>query len=123
LLKDLYHSNNDIPFSQVYDTKQSIANFIEKTVLTLKKNCTIKVIESPKEKNYDVFFTSEYFDRLVSIKNKNNILTQTLIQHNSFDIIKKSSLQKQKIVIREMDENINFEASIWIIEDKIILFS
>lgn len=123
LLKDFYHSNKDIPFTQVYDTKQSIANFIEKTVISLNKNSIIKVIESPKEKNYNVFFTNEYLEKLLWIKKKNNILTQTLIQYNSFESISKSSLQKQNIIIKELNEKINFEASIWIIEEKTILFS
>lgn len=123
LLKDFYHSSKDIPFSQVYDTKQSISNFIEKTVLSLSKNSVIKVIESPREKNYNVFFTQEYLENMLAIKKKNNIITHSLISHNSFESININSLKKQNIVVKEMNEKIDFEASIWIIEEKIILFS
>lgn len=123
LLKDFYHSNKDIPFAQVYDTKQSISNFIERTLFSIQKNSIIKVIESPKEKNYNVFFSQEYFENLVSVKKKKSIITKALIQNSSFNIIPKGTLDKQDIIIREMNEKIKFEASMWIIKDKVILFS
>lgn len=123
LLKEFYHSNKDIPFAQIYDTKQSISSFIEKTLFSIKKDSIIKVIESPKEKNYNVFFTQEYFEKLVSFKKKNNIITKALIQNMSFITISRDVLNKQDIIIKEMSERINFEASLWIIEDKLILFS
>lgn len=123
LLKDFYRSNGDIPSSQIYDTKKSIINFIEKSVLSLKDHSTIKVIESPKEWNYRIFFTNEYFENFLKIKKKKNILTQTLIQHDSFDVINKENLSKQYISIKEMNKKIDFKASIWIIDDKIILFT
>jgi len=122
-LDDLYRSSSDLPFSQVYDTTDSIRTFIEKTIASMDDNSDIFTIDSPEHKNYNMFFSKEYFENLLLIKKKKKIITNTLIPYSSFKYISENALDKQDIIIKEMDKKINFESSLWIIDDRLILFS
>lgn len=123
LLEDLYRNTENIPYSKVYDTKTSIQKFIEKTVTTIKKWSTIMTIDSPKCKNYNRYFSQEYYENLLSVKKKRDIFTQTLIPHSEYSHVSHELLQKQIIEIREMPSDINFWISLWIIGETMVLFS
>jgi len=123
LLNDLYKNNSNMPYSQVYDTKDSIRKFIEKTISNAKKWAHIFTVDSPKCKNYNKYFTKEYFENLLLLKKKKNIFTRTMIPSGQSQYIDEDSIKKQYIEVREMPKSIEFDISIWIIEDTLVLFS
>jgi len=65
-------------------------------------------IDSPKCKNYNRYFSQEYYENLLSVKKKRDIFTQTLIPHSEYSHVSHELLQKQIIEIREMPSDIKF---------------
>jgi len=123
ILTDVYHSESDFPFAKVYDSKQSIKKFIEKTLLNLKKKSTIYTIDNPHAGNYDKIFPDDYGKTLAELKNKKQIITHTLVPYGSYKMINPDKLKRQNFVIRELPPTINYPSSLWIIDDMVVHFS
>jgi sugar-specific transcriptional regulator TrmB len=122
-LVNLYRSEAHFPFAEVFDTKESIKKFIERALIGVKKNSTIYTIDTPHAGNYAKIFSDHFNEAFLNIKRKKNIQTNTLIPYNSFIAIDKEKLKKQNIRLREMPPEINFEASLWIIDGFVVHFS
>lgn len=123
LLTNLYRQEAHFPTTQIYDTKIGIKNFIEKTLSNLDRKSTIYTIDAPNSKNYSKIFSKQIEENIISLKLKKNIITKTLIHFNSFKDIPIEKLIRQNIQIRELPNGINFEASLWIINNSLIHFS
>lgn len=123
LLTDLYRSESQFPSARVYDTKSSIKQFIEKMLSSVKKKSVIYTIDKPNKGNYTKIYSENAENAIMQIKRKRDITTHTLIPHGSFRTIPEHKMKIQNIVIREMPEVINFEASFWVVDDMIIHFS
>lgn len=124
LLSDLYRAEADFPHAEIYDTKKSIKTFIEKTLLGLKKNTVIQTIDTPAAGNYTKIYSDDFGKTLRLLKTKKGIVTHTLVSFDYFKKIKQEKLLLQNIQIREMPREVkNFQASIWIIDDILVLFS
>lgn len=123
LLTNLYRSEAHFPSVQTYDSRSGIRNFIEKFLANLEKKSVLYTIDSPLAKNY----TKVYFEKIANIvlgqKRKREILTHSLIPQGSFKSIEEYKLRGQAIKIREMPEEIKFEASLWITKDTVVHFS
>lgn len=123
LLSNLYRSDTSIPSVKVFDTKASVRAFIEKEIASLNKGDLIRTIDSPNLGNYQKVFSDEYYFALLAQKKKNSIQTKTLIPAGSIQEIEPEKLSKQNITIREMPKTILFQASLWLMGDKLYLFS
>lgn len=123
LLADLYHTEADFPFAKVYDSKSSIRGFIEKTLANLPLKTIIHTIDKPGAGNYEKIFSNDIGKTLIQLKNKRQVTTRTLIPHGALADINPEKLTSQNIIIREMPSAINFQASLWIIGDTVVLFS
>ncbi|MCX6779104.1 MAG: hypothetical protein NTU97_02645 [Candidatus Magasanikbacteria bacterium] len=122
-LKDVYRSEHIFPFVEVYDTVRTIKNFIEKILINLKKNSVIYTIDAPHLGNYSKIFSDQFGEIFLGLKRKKNILTNTLIPADTFSLINPKKLKLQNIVVKEMPKGIDFPASLWLIDDFLILFS
>ena len=122
-LTELYRSEAQFPFAQVYDSKTSIRKFIEKTIANLKKGSTIFTIDSPNEGNYQKIYSDNIGNTITKMKKKKEIKTQTLVPYKSFADIEDYKIKNQDIIIREMPQAIDFKASFWIIDNMIVHFS
>ena len=123
LLTNLYHSESYFPFAKIYDTKSRIKNFIEKTLISLPRKTVIYTIDCPGAGNYSKIFSDDFRNIMVKLKNKKGIVTKTLVPHGLFKTIDKQKIKSQNIDIREMPDSIKFKASLWLINDMLILFS
>jgi sugar-specific transcriptional regulator TrmB len=122
-LKNIYRTEHNFPTAKIFDTQKTIKNFIEKTFLELKPKSIIYTIDAPHQGNYQKVLSDEYYSVILEIKRKKSITTFTLIPNNSFKTISLDKIKAQNIIIKEMPQNISFDASIWFIEDMIVLFS
>lgn len=123
LLGGLYRTEAHFPAVQVFDTKKSIKNFIEKFLANLEKKSVLYTIDSPGAKNYARVYFDDVNHTTIRQKKKKGILTQSLIPCGSFSSIEEYRLRDQVIKIREMPEAVKFEASIWIGGNMIVHFS
>lgn len=123
LLNNLYRSAGHFPSVQVCDTKSSIKKFIEGFLANLEKKSVIYTIDSPSAKNYAKIYFENIEGIVTGQKKKREILTHCLIPYNSFKNIEDYKVKNQIIKIRELPENINFEASLWITKDTTVHFS
>jgi sugar-specific transcriptional regulator TrmB len=122
-LSDLYRSDANFPFAKVYDSKNAVKNFIEKIMSDLPKNATIYTIDAPHMGNYVKIFSNDYYEILLKTKKKRGVQTKTLIPFGTKKDIDPEKMRVQEIEIREMPENIKFSASLWLIDDLLVLFS
>jgi hypothetical protein len=123
LLGDLYRDEADFPNAKIFDTRLSIKNFIEKTVVNLEKKSVLYTIDTPSMGNYEKIYSDDFRMSLYAIKKKRDITTKTLVPHGAYAGIDPKKIKAQKILIREMPEGLKFKAAIWIIKDTLILFS
>jgi len=123
LLTDLYRSEANFPFANIYDTKKSIKNFIEKLLLNTKKESTIYTIDTPHQGNYSKIYSDDFHNQMLKIKKEKNIKTLTLIPANTYQEINSDKIKRQNIAIREMPAGINFESSVWFVDKFAVLFS
>jgi hypothetical protein len=123
ILGDLYRTEADFPSAQIFDTKDAIRAYIEKTLIKLEKKATIYTIDTPKEGNYDKIFSGDFGLTLNGLKSKKDIQTKTLVPFGSFAGINPQKVKGHQIIIREMPKEINFKASLWVIKDTVVLFS
>jgi sugar-specific transcriptional regulator TrmB len=123
LLTDLYSSESDFPHAQIYDTKSSITSFVEELIIKTQKGSTIYTIDNPKSGNYRKILSETFYYNMLNIKVDNCITTKTLIPHNTLKTIDTQKIIDRHIEIKEMPKNITFEASFWIIENTLVLFS
>ena len=123
LLSDLYRSEAQFPFAKVYDTKSSIKNYIEKSLISARKKSTIYTVDNPDMGNYRKIFSDDYGRTLVDVKNKRQITTNTLIPYKTFKTIDNEKLRAQNIIIRELPPQINAPASYWVMDNRLIHFS
>ncbi len=124
MLTQLYRSETKFPFAHIYDTKKSIRNFIEKTLLNLKPRTIIYTIDTPSVGNYDKIFGEDFRHVFLNLKKQKSITTHTLIPYQTFGDISSKKLHNQNIMIREMPRGIrDFQASLWLIDGQVIFFS
>lgn len=123
LLTDLYRSESDFPFAQIYDTKSAITSFVEELILKTKPGTVIYTIDNPNSGNYRKILSEKNFYHMLNMKVKNNITTKTLIPHNTLKTIDPQKITDRNIQIKEMPQDIEFEASFWIIDNTLVLFS
>ncbi|MFC1645337.1 TrmB family transcriptional regulator [Patescibacteria group bacterium] len=123
LLGDVYHSESSFPVSRVYDTKSSIAMFIEKMLSNVEKNSVIYTIDTPGEGNYEKIFSKSVNENISKLKAKRGVVTKTIVPFGFFDEIKSDKLSGQSIEVRELPEGCDFNASFWIVGDMIVHFS
>lgn len=123
LLTNLYRSQAHFPSVQTFDTKTSIKKFIEKLLAGVEKKTIFYTIDSPRAKNYAKIYFENIEEFILKEKMKKDILTHSLIPYGSFGSIADYKLKHQSIKIREMPKEIEFEASLWIIGDRVMHFS
>jgi sugar-specific transcriptional regulator TrmB len=123
LLTDLYRAEPKFPFANVYDSKIGLRNFIEKLLVNFKPHSMIYTIDAPKIGNYYKIFGDDFARALLKLKKKKSIQTKTLVPNQTFITINPEKLTAQNIEIREMPANIEFQASIWFVENLLVLFS
>lgn len=122
-LREIYRTEHSFPFVEVYDTVRTIKNFIEKTLINLKKNSVIYTIDAPHLGNYNKIFSDQFGEIFLNLKKKKNVLTKTLIPADSFSLINPKKIRLQNIEIREMPRGIDFSSSLWFVSDLLVLFS
>lgn len=123
LLSSLYHTEANFPHAEIFDSKKSVRNFIERTLIDLPKKSIILTIDAAGEGNYEKIFSGDIGRTLIDLKNKKQLTTKTLIPADRFQTINPDKLSQQSIIIRELPAGLNFQASLWIIGDKLVLFS
>jgi sugar-specific transcriptional regulator TrmB len=123
MLTELYRAEADFPGAQIYDTVSGIKKFVENLLNSLDKKTVIYTIDSPGNNNYLKIFSENFSDIMIDLKNKKSIATRSLIPSGAFQGINKRKLASQNIILREMPEAINFNSSLWIINDLLVLFS
>ncbi|MFA6097481.1 MAG: helix-turn-helix domain-containing protein [Candidatus Paceibacterota bacterium] len=123
LLTDLYRSESNFPYAQVYDTKKAIKQFIEKTLISTRKKSIIYTIDAPNRGNYTKIYSENIENTMANQKIKKGIVTYTLIPFGSYSGIAGHKTENQVIKIREMPAGINFTASFWFIDDLMVHFS
>lgn len=123
LLTDLYRSESNFPYAQVYDTKTAIKLFIEKSLISMKKKSIIHTIDAPNRGNYMKIYSENVENTMAKQKMKKGIVTYTLIPHGTFSKIADYKTENQIIKIREMPAGINFTASFWFLDDMMVHFS
>jgi len=123
ILPEIYRSQHCFPFAKIFDTKNSIKNFIEKTLNALEKGSVIRTIDTPNEGNYNKIFSSDFSNIIFSIKKKKGLITKTLIPATSFSEISKHKITNQNITIKELPAGLNFSGSFWLLDDLVINFS
>ncbi|HPV70648.1 MAG TPA: helix-turn-helix domain-containing protein [Candidatus Magasanikbacteria bacterium] len=122
-LRNIYRTEHAFPFVEVYDTAKTIRNFIEKLLIGLKKNSVIYTIDLPNLGNYHKIFSDQYSEIFLGLKRKKNVLTKTLIPAGTFVSINPKKLKTQNILIKELPKSISFSASLWLINNFLVLFS
>ncbi|NTW22474.1 helix-turn-helix domain-containing protein [Candidatus Falkowbacteria bacterium] len=123
LLTDLYRSETHFPYAQVYDTKNSIRNFIEKFIAAQPKKSTIYTIDTPSAGNYSKIYSEQIGSSMLSKKQVRGISTRTLVPHGSIGTINPAKLAAQKIELRELPKEIDFKASFWLAQNQLVHFS
>lgn len=122
-LSELYRSEANFPFANVYDTQKGIKNFIEKLLINLPAKSIIYTIDAPHQGNYQKIFSEDFNRVLLGLKKKQGIITKTLVPMGTFAVIETKKLTAQNIEIRELPKEINFTASIWFVGNLLVLFS
>ncbi len=124
LLSNFYRSEADFPEAKIYDTREAIKTFIEKTLVTLKDGTLIQTMDTPGAANYTKIY-SENFDLVLrDLKRKKKIITHTLIPAGSGSDIDPKKVINQGITLREMPAGLEgFQASFWVIDDLFVQFS
>jgi sugar-specific transcriptional regulator TrmB len=123
LLTKLYRTEAHFPFAKVYDTKSGIRKFIELMLNSLDKKSTVYTIDTPEVGNYRKIYSDGTSQSLVEIKNKRQIMTNTLVPWPSYKKIDEYKITRQKIHLKEMPQGINFSSSLWLIKDMLVHFS
>ncbi|MEK7584458.1 MAG: helix-turn-helix domain-containing protein [Patescibacteria group bacterium] len=123
LLGGLYRSEAHFPSAEVYDSRKSVKNFIEKTLVGLKKNSVIRTIDAPQMGNYSKVLSDEYQRVLIGLKRKRGVATRTLVPYGTLRAISPRKMREQDIQVRELPERLAFTASLWLINDMAVLFS
>lgn len=122
-IRQIYKTKSHIPGVKIYDKKTSIRSLIEGFGNLVPEKGTLYTIDSPGSKNYLLFFSQEEFQELMKKKKKKGIFTQSLIPFWSLETIHTQTLSSQQILVREMPEVLDFRASVWLIEWKVVFFS
>lgn len=123
ILTDMYRSEAKFPFARVYDTKRAVKNFIEKTLLDLPKSSIIYTIDSPLQGHYRKILGEDTNNIMFHLKKKRDLITKTLIPHGMFREIDPVKWKSQNIILKELPEGIDFDASIWFVENLVVFFS
>lgn len=123
LLTDLYRSETHFPHAEVYDTKNGIRNFIEKLLAGLPKKSVIHTIDTPSAGNYSRIYSERIGSSMLGKKEARSILTKTLVPHGGIASIHPEKLAGQKIELRELPQEIDFKASLWLVQGQLIHFS
>lgn len=123
ILGDMYRSDTKSVSAEVYDNQKSIQRFTERILLSLSAKEEVRTIDSPQKKNYQSIFSEYAYSQLLKVKQQKNIHTKTLIPKKGEKSVENESLKNQLISIRVLPEAVNFEASIWILQDSLVLFS
>lgn len=123
LLVNIYRSENHFPGAQIFDTKTSIRNFIEKTISLMPKKGIIFTIDTPSEGNYSKIFSDKIENTILSKKKRGDIITKTLVPFGSIKNIKPQKISLQNIIIKELPRGVDFKASLWFIDNLVVLFS
>lgn len=123
LLVNLYRSENHFPGAKIFDTKTSIRNFIEITISSLPKKSVIYTIDTPAEGNYRKIFSDRIGDSILNKKKTKDIQTKTLVPAGSLKNIDPQKITQQNIEIKELPANLDFRASLWLIDNLLVLFS
>ena len=122
-LRNIYKSDGVFPTVEVRDTVSGIRSFVEKIISNSKPKSIIYTIDSPNKGNYSKIYSERIETTLLNQKKKKDIHTLTLIPHGSFKDIASYKLNNQYITLKELPDGIDFEASIWLINDKLVHFS
>lgn len=123
ILTDLYRVQADFPYAKIYDTREGIKSFIEKSIYELNKNEEILTIDYPVDSNYQRILSKEFIIIMVGLKKGKNIFTRTLVPKGTSKLSSEENLKNQRIELRELPVGIDFKSSLWIIRDQLILFS
>lgn len=123
LMSEVYRSEKDFPYARVYDTQASIKKYIEKELINLKAKSIIKTIDYPGMGNYTKIYSQDLDKILINLKNKKGLVTHTLVPFGTAKEIEQEKLKRQSIVIKELPKGIEFTASIWLVNNKLVLFS
>jgi sugar-specific transcriptional regulator TrmB len=123
MLTKLYRTEAHFPFAKVYDTKTGIRKFIETLLCSLEKKSSIYTIDTPDAGNYQKIYSADASGTMIDIKNKRQIITNTLVPWQSFKKIDQYKIDRQNIIIREMPQGLTFNASLWLTKDVLVHFS
>ena len=122
-LRNIYKSEGVFPAVEVHDTISGIRSFIEKIVSNSRPKSIIYTIDSPNKGNYSKIYPEKKETTLLNLKKKKDIHTLTLIPYGSFKDIASYKLSSQHITLKELPPGIDFESSMWLINDKLVHFS
>lgn len=122
-LAGLYRTHTAFPFGRVYDTKQSIARFIEKLLASATKKSVIYTIDTPSAGNYRKIYGENVEKTILRLKREKQLTTHTLVPHGDLHRIDPEKIRLQRIILKELPPGVQFSASIWLIGDLLIHFS
>ncbi len=122
-IRQIYKTNSHIPWVKIYDKTTNIRGLIESFRQNIPIGSDIYTIDCPWSKNYLLFFTQEEFEEMLKRKKKRKIHTYSLIPFWVFDTIYTGTLESQDICLFELPEQVDFRASMWLIEWKVVFFS
>jgi sugar-specific transcriptional regulator TrmB len=120
---DLYRSEANFPFAEIYDTKASIRKFIEKTLSKYPLKGQLRTIDSPGSGNYNKIFPEDIGNIILGYKKKRRLTTKTLVPFGFHKTIAEHKIKSQEIEIRELPPGISFKASLWVLNDRLVFFS
>lgn len=123
VLTSLYRTEFNLPNAKVLDTREGVKNFLVKTIAEAKPKSIIYTIDSPHQGNYRKILDDDFYQVLIESKGNKSITTYTLVPRGTFEEIEPYKLTKQNIVIKELPEGLEFESSIWFLDDVVVLFS
>lgn len=122
-LAQIYRLQANFPQANVYDTKSSIKNFINKFLIGLDKKSIIKTIDVPGSGNYKKVFDENIGDVMNQIKIKKDILTRVLIPFGSQSKLNPQKTEGLSIEIRELPQGIEYKSSVWFAKNIMVQFS
>ncbi len=122
-LAGLYRTHSAFPFGRVYDTKRSIARFIETLLTSATRKSIIYTIDTPSAGNYRKIYGENVEQVILKLKREKQITTHTLVPYGDAKGIDAQKIRLQRIIIRELPPGLNFSASLWLVGDLLVHFS
>lgn len=117
-----YHRDDKKPNVEIYDSRASIINLINKFLGESPKGSEILTWDAPVAKNYIKVMSEDLFKTLSDRKVSKGIQTRSLIPQGQEYLVNKAMLSSA-INVRILPQGLVFDTSIWLYGNSLVLFS